>query len=320
MSIKIHNGYRLTANTDPFAFFKHVRTRMVTVRETLDATELMDRATTSIDLADRKGEERASNPLYKAWEQFADEQRKMNPAHRGHDPHRFQVSFAHDTPSNRIMCLLFSQRREFETAWESLAEVEPYGYWDNTDPEEDITPLEWTQRKAAWDRIMPNGCPPVESMLTFSLYGTPDKPMWDLAASLRPQESDPERRASTTELLRAVAPSKAKRARRLAIDLLAQETTNREDQKLGRSGANSDNLVMTVIHLVHDMSNHAPDYQPVLDACEAALNDDVTDYILNSTTPTETSPTGPWAQPAPINLDQVHAAIATHLDEKQSAL
>lgn len=53
---------------------------------------------------------------------------------------------------DKILLNVFTDRKEFMEIWKRLPEVEFYGYWDNVEPQEDVSPEEWDQRKEDWDK------------------------------------------------------------------------------------------------------------------------------------------------------------------------
>lgn len=303
MSTKIYHGYRISPVVDLFEFTGRLRAVMNPIRMRLDATMLMDRAITAVDGADARGEARPQGALFTAMTEFDDEQRTMDSALRGHDPHRFEVSFGSDQQTGRILCLLYVDQGEFTEAWESLPEVEPYGYWNNADRPERVTDAEWEERREAWDRVMPGYTPPVECMISFSLrsaspYGSG---MIDLILPQSDETAEAERKA----LLRSVAKTKRARARNLAVNLLAREAVRRAEEAAGPDGGKPDTWPI-VSRFLFTTPADTNNYEAVVDACEAALNDDVIDFIV------EDAESHGCAHP--LDLTAVHLAVTEHLN------
>ena len=48
----------------------------------------------------------------------------------------------------------FYGTRETEALWNEVTGVDPYGYWDNTDADEDATEEEWNQRRRDWEEVL----------------------------------------------------------------------------------------------------------------------------------------------------------------------
>lgn len=50
-----------------------------------------------------------------------------------------------------------------------MSGVEFYGYWNNTDPDEECTAKEWRQRKNDWDKVLPDIGIPCENGFSFTI-------------------------------------------------------------------------------------------------------------------------------------------------------
>jgi hypothetical protein len=303
MSTKIYNGYRLSPAVDLFEFTGQLRAVMNPIRTRLDAKMLMDRAITAVDTADARGEARPQAALFTALTGFDDEQRTMDPDQRVHDPHRFEVSFGRDQLTGRILCLLYADQREFTDTWESLPEVEPYGYWDNADQPQGVADAEWEQRREAWKRVMPGCTPPVECMLSFSLRSAP--PYGTGMVELIVSGSDKTTEAGRMALLRSVAKPKRARARNLAVSLLAQEAIRRAKEAAGPGG--KPDTMRIVSRFLLTTPADRDNYEPVVDACEAALNDDVIGFIIGDDES--------QGDACPLDLTAVSATVTEHLNK-----
>lgn len=165
MSTKIYHGYRLAEGTDLFAFCERLRALADPLRDELDL-ELLNRLASW-------GRESLGSAVGR-WQAMQEE---MRPDVYGHDPHRLDVVFLRDSITERILALLYTEK--FTKLWESLPEVEYFGYWNNTDPDEDCTELEFDQRGEAWERVL-GWDVPVRRGLTFTLRPTPWHGMLDL--------------------------------------------------------------------------------------------------------------------------------------------
>lgn len=63
----------------------------------------------------------------------------------------------------------------YNNLWATFSEIKFYGYWDNTDPDENCSDEEWEQRKADWHQVFLNNSDiPEQGGFTFIL--TDDKP------------------------------------------------------------------------------------------------------------------------------------------------
>lgn len=278
MSTKIYHGYRLAEGVDLFAFLGTLRDTMDPVRDRLDAHALMAYALHAVVKADRAGTPRPARPLMDALDAFDDRQRKTDPDSRGHDPHRFEVSFGRDPLTKRVLALLYTDAAEFTAAWEALPEVEPYGYWNNTDRPDDVTDTEWDERREAWDRLGILDHPPIGRTISFSLRPSPsyDIGMMKMASSAG-------RNPDVEALLRSAAPTRSDLARAQAVDLLTAQA--RESGSVAADHPHA--LVHAIIDWRRALRDPSSPIHRVVEACEQALaaNDarpggDIYDYVF----------------------------------------
>lgn len=75
---------------------------------------------------------------------------------------------------DQFLTLLFSDKLVLQTLFESYAEVSPYGYWNNTDPDENCTEKEWEKRKVDWEKALPGiGIPSHHGMVITVIDNLP---------------------------------------------------------------------------------------------------------------------------------------------------
>lgn len=55
--------------------------------------------------------------------------------------------------------IVFCERNEWNKEFMDLEWVEPFPYWDNTDPPEGISEEDWDERGCLWDSLIPSGIP-----------------------------------------------------------------------------------------------------------------------------------------------------------------
>ena len=60
---------------------------------------------------------------------------------------------------DKILLFLLTDLNGVGKLLESYENVSYYGYWDNVDPDEDCTEIEWKERKNDWNEAMPTGIP-----------------------------------------------------------------------------------------------------------------------------------------------------------------
>lgn len=58
-----------------------------------------------------------------------------------------------------VYALIYTEQKALTDLWESLPEVEPFPYWDHSDPPKKMTYKQWEARGRLWDKILDNGPP-----------------------------------------------------------------------------------------------------------------------------------------------------------------
>lgn len=76
----------------------------------------------------------------------------------------FELVFFPD--GDRFLGIAFVDHRTWFEEWLKQPGVSEYGYWDNTDPLEDVSPQEWAQRGESWERVLGYRIP---SMVGFTI-------------------------------------------------------------------------------------------------------------------------------------------------------
>ncbi len=111
------------------------------------------------------------------------------------------------TPT-RILALPFCDGNEMVDLWYQQPGVEPWGYWDNTDPPEDVSLKEFKARGKEWDVALGHK-PPVEAMF-----------MWQATQTYLP--------LPTVERMVKAMPSYEARVRGFATETLHQERKEKQ--------------------------------------------------------------------------------------------
>lgn len=174
MSTKIYEGRRLAEGVTVWDVLPRLREAMDPIRDRLDITELLRRAIWHLDTVVLPTEPTGDgpgldSPLSFALIDYQREQGEMNPAHRGHDPHRFEASFGFDPGTGRTLMCPFFDNPAYGSALDDMSEIEEYGYWNNTDQPDGVDDTEWEERRLAWERVTPGA--PMDTMVTFQLRG-----------------------------------------------------------------------------------------------------------------------------------------------------
>ncbi|AXV09837.1 hypothetical protein DVS28_b0067 (plasmid) [Euzebya pacifica] len=85
--------------------------------------------------------------------------------------HDCDVVFLADHADGRRYALLYDRTagHAMTGIWEGLGVAEPWSYWNNTDPPDDVDTTEWELRRRTWDRLLGND-PPAARGLTWRLH------------------------------------------------------------------------------------------------------------------------------------------------------
>jgi len=73
----------------------------------------------------------------------------------------FSFSFSLFPKKNKILILLYTERDYLIKFWKELPNIQYYGYWDNSDPDENISKKEWKQREKDWESVWKLGFTPM---------------------------------------------------------------------------------------------------------------------------------------------------------------
>lgn len=176
MSTKIHNGYQLQNKTtfaDLNLFCQKLGEQISKKREELVEqlfSDLFMNDIVSIFSGDYLYFEKVNlkrNIVFCLSEICENEQNKIKTigARNPRFDFDFEVVFIHS--SQKILCLLYTEKREFVNIWESQPGVEEYGYWNNSDKPENLSEKDWDKREIDWDEALPGYTPPSKRGLVY---------------------------------------------------------------------------------------------------------------------------------------------------------
>ncbi len=169
MSTKIRGGYRLAEGTNPFEFIRGLRAVLDPVRDRADGALLARLFATAADTRWLAGEPVPPLLGVKAFTDWEARQSSLAAGSRAKDPHRFQMCLGEDPVTGRLLARAYAEHPELVSAFEAMPAVEPYSYWDDADAPGTVTEEEWDERRAAWERVLPDYGVPAEHMLSFVL-------------------------------------------------------------------------------------------------------------------------------------------------------
>lgn len=170
MSTKIYHGYRLAEGTDVWEFTERLRREGNEERDRLDmeVVEKLAEAAMQKRLDDGKELPQTEEArLMLGYHEWHEVMRQLGES-RLSDPHQLDACFIRDPGTGRINALLYAGSK-MEHVFERQPEVEEYGYWNNTDQPEGVSDDEWEERRASWERCLPNWSPPARQALNFTL-------------------------------------------------------------------------------------------------------------------------------------------------------
>ncbi|MFE8701087.1 hypothetical protein ACFYKX_10820 [Cytobacillus sp. FJAT-54145] len=159
MSTTIYNGYQLNVENGIYgvqSFWANLHDRLETFRKELFIKRIVEFSKNS------------SQSVYETYDLLKEEyEEDMKKGYRSpFADFDFKASFF-VCQNSRVLLLLYAEQRELHEFFESHPEVSYYGYWNNTEPDEEVSEEEWEQRKADWDEALPGIGVPRHSMMQF---------------------------------------------------------------------------------------------------------------------------------------------------------
>jgi hypothetical protein len=169
MSTKIYNGYKVNLNS--FYELRQFYEKISPILKQKQLQEIGKRAAqiacTIIDFdqygfdysnyfVKNKQNKTFTGQLYYLIDDFLEEKYNNILKTNIRDPqYDFSIRIAFIPLEDKILSLFYSECQAFEKHWFKFNEVEYYGYWNNTDRDEDCTEEEWNQRDLDWEKALP---------------------------------------------------------------------------------------------------------------------------------------------------------------------
>lgn len=159
MSTRIHSGYRLPGQTldtvmtriDGFreSFFAMRRAASAATLAT-HATRLIDDAAATV-LTGEPPPRGADRPLSASLGDLVDRAHRIDREGLRDPEADFGLEIVLLRSAGDVLLLVNTERTAWEEAAMSELVAEPFGYWDNTDPPEDIEARDWDARRRLWN-------------------------------------------------------------------------------------------------------------------------------------------------------------------------
>lgn len=121
---------------------------------------------------------------------------------------QFEVVFLRSGDPTCPLAIPYTERAVLRDTFMALPEVEPWGYWDNTDRDDNVTDAEWDERRDVWARAV-DGRAPAQRGLTWKLVMSDGH--WMFPSHL-PPEKLAEYAPTSEERARGEARERARRA------------------------------------------------------------------------------------------------------------
>lgn len=104
-----------------------------------------------------------------SWSELNDRARRIEQTSRRDPIADYSLMVTLFPIADRILALIYSDNQEYDDIWSEFEETTYYGYWNNTDPDEDCSEEEWHQRENDWKDALPGAGVPSENGLSFTI-------------------------------------------------------------------------------------------------------------------------------------------------------
>lgn len=185
MSVKLFNGYQIKNMTllELQEFTLVVREKLEDIFEGLYHQKLADLCCAILDNQAIKTEEEFAKfikhrcegvvkkdaPYFIAQRIIREHHRRIKATEERDPSYDFGCEMVIIPIKGKILMLLYTEQSAYEKAIESLPEVTPYPYWNNTDPPEELTEAQWDERENDWNLALNTGCISIPSMCGFTV-------------------------------------------------------------------------------------------------------------------------------------------------------
>ncbi len=172
MSTKIFNGHEIVGHTlDSFlpvlrSLQEQLRTlahRQAVRVITRLAVALHDRHTLGLEVA------KEQNFLMAAEFEVMRRQKEVDATKRRDPTVDFEFTVCLFPVEGRLLATTYVEQRELKQLWDVQTWRREFGYWDNTDPPEELAEAEWDERARLWGLVFPGYDAPSEVGYSFTL-------------------------------------------------------------------------------------------------------------------------------------------------------
>lgn len=168
MSTKLYNGYRLPMMSIPelHKLIMDLRTKLGEEAKKIQCQRLANVAYESFDSLQMgygagrlkesydKNKEKF-NPMAAAFMLWLDRSHKLETSHHRDPEYDLGFEICLMPIRDHILVTVYTETQELTNIWEQTPGVEPYPYWNNTDPPDDMSEEEWDKRRDDWNEALP---------------------------------------------------------------------------------------------------------------------------------------------------------------------
>lgn len=170
MSFKVHNGLKVNTSNNVTELHDLVNQVRDTVVNYVNYTKAKDVKALACLLYDYYycynislfQEKEGTNPLLVAMQRIR---------HSLTEKEEFEyfLGFANVDNKHTVAIPFFPNYECIETMLKNHPEFEPFGYWNDTDPDENVSKKEWEKRRKIWEKVFEHSGVPSETMFMIRL-------------------------------------------------------------------------------------------------------------------------------------------------------
>lgn len=162
MSTKIYNGLRFVS-TDLYEIHQQFMDWRKRIHELTDEYENKMIALKVVQIIDRQTiietDEPIKNPMSHVWNEITDAQQEIKKTGRRQPAVDFDFEVSLMPHKGRVYGIVFCEQGPWVREFMAQNWVEEFGYWNNTDPPEDMDEAEWDIRGEIWNDVLQNKAP-----------------------------------------------------------------------------------------------------------------------------------------------------------------
>ncbi|QOD05705.1 hypothetical protein [Pseudarthrobacter sp. BIM B-2242] len=175
--LAIFHGYRLPEGTDLIGLAETLRTVFLPIRDTLEIKDIATQASRILSAADVAGTDRPAAVIFDAVQAHSEHVAQILAGQHDCALPVASAAVSDDPATGRLYLLLHARHAEYSRAMDDHGIAEYFPYWDE---DEDlparplgISEADWTERRAAWERVLRGAHPAHPSGMFQIAFGSP---------------------------------------------------------------------------------------------------------------------------------------------------